>query len=153
MESIHRNIAGFGALCAVLVVVAACSPERVPPPTVDELMHDRVALDGILMKCGTDPKSVGLGVNCDYARIAIARLAAQRDAAEAAKREAEFEQRRAALRQVDERQRQQQEAAQKVDPYTLPLEPTEPASATPPQGATATQKTGSQPTIVGQTQQ
>lgn len=151
MESLHRNIARFGALCAVLAAFTACSPERVPPPTVDDLMHDRVTLDGILMKCGANPNSVG--PNCANARIAIARLAAQRDAAEAGKREAEFEQRRAALRQAEERQRQQQEAEHKVDAYTLPLEPTEPASAAPPQRAPATQKTGTQPPMVGQTQQ
>jgi hypothetical protein len=127
-----RNAAGT-ALCAVLLLVAACRPARVPPPTVDELLDDRVALDGILMKCNRSGDGAAVDPECERARIAVERLARESEAAEAAKRAAEFEKSRESLRLAQERQRQQQEAAAKVDPYSLPVIPIDPAtSATAP---------------------
>jgi len=89
-------------------------------------MHDRVALDGIIMKCSGIPRIDRTNPDCAVARIAIDRLAEQRDAAEAAKREADFEQLREELRLTEEQHRLEREAERKVDAFTLPLVPIEP---------------------------
>jgi hypothetical protein len=122
-----RNAAGT-ALCAVLLLVAACRPARVPQPTVDELLDDRVELDGILMKCNRSGDTAAIDPECERARVAVERLARANEEAETAKRAAEFEKSRESLRLAQERQRQQQEAAAKVDPYSLPVIPIDPAS-------------------------
>ncbi len=51
MPVANLSIIARGCLCAVIVAAAACSPRRVPPMTVTDLMEDRVTLDGVLMKC------------------------------------------------------------------------------------------------------
>jgi hypothetical protein len=115
--------------------------------SVGDLMEDRVTLDGVLMKCNQNPAKARTDSDCLNARIAIERLASQSDPAEDAKRAEEFERSREKLRQVQDKQRQEQEAQTKVDAYHLPLVPVEqapPAStgdASPPTAST-TKPTG-----------
>jgi hypothetical protein len=128
-----KHILAGGCLCAAVMAIAACSPRKAPPLTIEDLMEDRVALDGILMKCDQHPKSRD-SADCENARIAIERLAAQNiDPAVEKKRQADFEHAREQLRLTQERARQEQEAKKKVDAYTLPVVPVEPAKAAPSQ--------------------
>jgi hypothetical protein len=122
-------IAG-GCLVAVAVLLAACSPRRIPPLTVADLMEDRVLLDGVLMKCNRDPGKARSNSDCMNARIAIERLAARVDPAADAKRAEDFERSREQLRALQDKQRQEQEAKNpKLDAYHLPVIPVDP---TPP---------------------
>jgi hypothetical protein len=119
----NKSIIAFGCLTAVTLCMAACSPKRIPPMTVSDLMEDRVALDGVLMKCNQNPAKARTNSDCLNARIAIDRLASKDAPAE------------------QEKQRQEQEAKKpKVDVYNMPLVPVEPAP--PPKDP--------QPPIVGQ---
>lgn len=111
-------------------LTAACTPVHVPAPTVSDLMDDRVALDGALMKCNEKPS--GNEALCANARIAVERLARKNEAAEIAQREQDFERNREQLRVTMEKQRAQQEASKpKMDAYSLPLVPVEPANPPP----------------------
>jgi hypothetical protein len=94
--------------------------------TVTDLMEDRVALDGVLMKCNRSPSRADNDSDCLNARIAIERLAKDVDPAVEGKRKAEFEQSRERLRLAQEKARQEQEAKTKVDAYDLPLVPVDP---------------------------
>ena len=125
-----QSIIASGCLAAVILATAACSPRRIPPMTVNDLMEDRVTLDGVLMKCNQNLSKARTDVECLNARIAIDRLASQSDPAQEAKRMEEFERSRDQLRLAQEKQRQEREAKSKVDVYHLPLVPVEP---TPPQ--------------------
>jgi hypothetical protein len=122
-----KSVFACGCLSAVILATAACSPRRIPPMSVADLMEDRVTLDGVLMKCNQNPAKARTDSDCLNARIAIDRLASQSDPAEEAKRTEEFERSREKLRQAQDRQRQEQEAQTKVDAYHLPLVPVEPA--------------------------
>jgi hypothetical protein len=127
--SIKSMIAG-GCLIAAAVLSTACSPRRIPPLTVADLMEDRVLLDGVLMKCNRDPGKARSNSDCMNARVAIERLAARVDPAEEAKRTEDFERSREQLRALQDKQRQEQEAKNpKVDAYHLPVIPVNP---TPP---------------------
>jgi len=117
-------------VCLALLAAGDCSPRRVPPATVDDLMEDRVVLDGLVMKCNSDPQMADTSVECANARTAVERLAQEHEATDAAKREAEFEHRRDQLRQLQDKQRAAQESAGKVDAYHLPVLPVD-SSATP----------------------
>jgi hypothetical protein len=140
-----------GCLCAVILATAACSPRRIPPMTVTDLMEDRVTLDGVLMKCNQNPSKARTDADCLNARIAIERLASQADPAVEAKRMADFEHSREQLRQSQEKIRQEQEAKTKVDVYHLPLVPVEPAPPPPPPTqAPENQSNNSNSTIVSQ---
>ena len=100
--------------------------------TVTDLMEDRVSLDGVLMKCNRNESKARTDTECLNARIAIERLANQREPAEEAKRGAEFERSREQLRLAQEKQRQEEEAKNpKVDAYHLPLVPVEPPPPPP----------------------
>lgn len=123
-----KSVFACGCLGAVILATAACSPRRIPPMSVGDLMEDRVTLDGVLMKCNQNPAKARTDSDCLNARIAIERLASQSDPAEEAKRAEEFERSREKLRQAQDRQRQEQEAQTKVDAYHLPLVPVEPAA-------------------------
>jgi hypothetical protein len=124
-----KHILAGGWLCAALLASAGCSPRKAPQLTIEDLMEDRVVLDGILMKCEQHPKSRD-STDCENARIAIERLAAQNvDPAVEKKRQEEFERAREQLRLTQERARQEQEAKKKVDAYSLPVVPVEPARA------------------------
>jgi hypothetical protein len=101
--------------------------------SVTDLMEDRVMLDGVLMKCDQNHAKARTDSDCINARIAIERLASQKEPAEEAQRAAEFERNREQLRVSQDKQRQEQEAKNpKVDAYHLPLVPVEPAPAAAP---------------------
>jgi hypothetical protein len=112
-----------GWLGAALLSSAGCEPKRVPAMTVADLMEDRVTLDGVLLKCNQDPSKARDASDCRNARIAIERLAKDVDPAEEAKRTADFERSREALRVAQERARTDQEARTQVDAYSLPMVP------------------------------
>ena len=97
--------------------------------TVNDLMEDRVALDGVLMKCNSEPGKARTDPDCLNARIAIDRLAARVDPAEEAKRAADFERSREKLRLNEDKKREEQKSKAKVDAYHLPLIPEQ---ASPP---------------------
>jgi hypothetical protein len=119
-----------GCVAAVVLSTPACSPRHIPPMTIADLMEDRVALDGVLMKCNSSPQKARSDSDCLNARIAIERLAARVDPAVEAKRVEDFERSREQLRLSEERKRkQEQESKVKVDAYHLPVIPVEP---TPP---------------------
>jgi hypothetical protein len=127
-----KLIIAIGWLSAVILGGAACSPKRVPPMTVEDLMEDRVTLDGVLMKCNQNPANARNDSDCRNARVAIERLAKDVDPAVEAKRNAEFERSREQLRLTQEKVRQEQESKSQVDPYNLPLVPVD---AAPSSGA------------------
>ncbi len=125
-----KHILAAGGLCVAIVADLGCAPRRIPPVTVEELMEDRVTLDGVLMKCDEDPSKVRNPADCENARIANERLANQRIDPEVEKRrEADFEKAREQRRLAQEKLREEQEARTKVDAYTLPLVPVEPAAS------------------------
>src|ERR1700730_7634101 len=137
MANSIKSIVACGCLGAVILAMAACSPRRIPPMTVTDLMEDRVTLDGVLMKCNQNQSKARSDSDCLNARIAIERLASQNEPAKEAKRREEFEHSREQLRLAQEKQRQEREAKTKVDVYHLPLMPVEPAPppAAPPDEA------------------
>jgi len=122
-----KSIVAWACLGAVILAMPACSPRRIPPMTVTDLMEDRVTLDGVLMKCNRNQSKARTDSDCLNARIAIERLASRSEPAEEAKRRQEFEHSREQLRLAQEKQRQEREAKTKVDVYNLPLVPVEPA--------------------------
>jgi hypothetical protein len=125
-----KHILAAGGLCSAIVALLGCAPHRIPPLTVEDLMEDRVTLDGILLKCDQDPTKVRNASDCENARIANERLASQRVDPEVEKRrQADFEKAREQLRLTQEKLRQEQEAKTKVDAYTLPVVPVDPAAA------------------------
>ena len=128
-----KQFAACAGLVAAILGSAACAPKRIPAMTVQDLMEDRVTLDGVLLKCNEHPAKVQNDSDCLNARIAVERLAKDVDPAEEARRNAEFERSREKLRLAQEKLRQDQEAKTKVDAYNLPLVPVE--SATPGGGA------------------
>ena len=127
-----KSIIACGCLGAVVLALAACSPRRIPPMSVTDLMEDRVTLDGVLMKCNRNPSKARSDSDCLNARIAIERLASKNEPAEEAKRTEEFEHSREKLRLAQDKQRQEQEAKTKVDAYHLPLVPVESAPSPAP---------------------
>jgi len=136
-----NRIFAFGLLCAVLLASAACSPRKIPPMTIEDLMEDRVKLDGVLLKCDQNPVKARTNTDCLNARIAIERLAKDVDPTTEEKRKAEFERSREQLRLAQEKKRQEQEAKTKVDAYNLPVVPVDPAPKgdAPPAAGTPTQ--------------
>jgi len=122
-----KQILAIGWLCAAVLVIAACSPRKIPAMTVDDLMEDRVTLDGVLMKCNQNPAKARADSDCINARIAIERLAKDVDPSVEQKRKEDFEHAREQLRIVQDKQRQEQEAKTKVDAYSLPVVPVDPA--------------------------
>lgn len=122
--------------------------------TVTDLMDDKVMLDGVIMKCNSNAEMARADVTCANARTALERIAAQNEAATIAQRQAEFERSRERLRLAQERERLQQEAATKVDPYALPVIPVDPApaaaAAATATGAPAPQANGAPAAAQGQ---
>ena len=99
-------------------------------------MEDRVTLDGLLIKCDQDPRSVRYPSDCENARIASERLASQQvDPDVEKKRQEEFEKAREQLRLVQDKKRQEQEEKTKVDAYTLPVVPVDPVPKPAPSGS------------------
>src|SRR5882762_2586580 len=128
-----KSIIACGCLGAAILGTAACSPKRIPPMSVTDLMEDRVTLDGVLMKCNRNPSKARNDSDCLNARIAIERLASRNQPAEEAKRAEEFEHSREKLRLAQEKQRQEQESKTTVDVYHLPLVPVESSPTPSPQ--------------------
>ena len=125
-----KSMIACGCVAALVLSTSACSPRQIPPMTISDLMEDRVALDGVLMKCNGNPQKARSDSDCLNARIAIERLAARVDPAVEAKKVEDFERSREQLRLSEERKRQkEQESKVKVDAYHLPVIPVEP---TPP---------------------
>ena len=122
----NPKIVAVGWVFGAIVGVTSCGSPRVPPPAVADLMEDRVMLDGLLLKCNSNPEFAKSGADCANTRIAVDRLAARAEIAESAKREAEFERRRERLRQSQDWQRAQQELESQVDAYHLPVVPVDP---------------------------
>ena len=119
--------------CAAVLVLAGCNSAPLPARTAEELMEDPVMLDGVLMKCnGASSSEVRASAECRNARIAVERLARQREKDEVAKRQAAFERNRERLRLQQEALQRQQEEAKRVDPYKLPLVPPVEATSPPP---------------------
>ncbi|MFI4889755.1 MAG: hypothetical protein ACHQIL_04410 [Steroidobacterales bacterium] len=137
MSALRQTRISWAFVGAGLLVLAACKPARQAPPSVEELMEDRVELDGIMMKCNDPSTRDKAGASCEVARIAVERLAKQTEAAEAARRQQEFERNREKLRLTDAQRAAQQSAQKTVDPYTMPVVPVEPPSA--PASAAAAQ--------------
>ena len=148
MTVANKFIAACGCLGAVILATTACSPHRIPPMTVADLMEDRVMLDGVLMKCNQDQSKARTDSDCLNARIAIERLASQSEPGKEAKRTEDFERSRDQLRMIQDKQRKEQEAKTKVDAYHLPLVPVDPAPAAPPTRSPETQADHSNPPIV-----
>ncbi len=124
-----KSMLAYGCIAAAALSAGACSPRRIPPMTVSDLMEDRVALDGVLLKCNRDPEKARRDSDCLNARIAIERLAQRVDPAAEAKKVEDFERSREQLRASEEKKKQDQESKTKVDAYHLPVIPVEP---TPP---------------------
>jgi hypothetical protein len=136
-----KRLVALGLLWASVLGSAACSPRKIPPMTVDDLMEDRVTLDGVLLKCNQDPAKLRNTSDCVNARIAVERLAQKNvDPAVEEKRKAEFERSREQLRLAQDKVRQEQEAKTKVDAYSLPVVPVEPPKGDAPASAATTAK-------------
>jgi hypothetical protein len=136
-----KQIVACGWLCVAILGSAACTPRRIPPMSVSDLMEDRVTLDGVLMKCNQNPSKARTDSDCLNARIAIERLAKDVDPAVEVKHKEDFERSREQLRLSQEKLRQEQEAKSKVDAYSLPVVPVDPPppkSDPPPLAGTAT---------------
>lgn len=127
-----KQFAACAGLVAAILGSAACTPKRIPAMTVQDLLEDRVTLDGVLLKCNEHSAKVRNESDCLNARIAVERLAKDVDPAEETRRNAEFERSREKLRVAQEKVRQDREAKTKVDAYNLPLVPVE---STPGGGA------------------
>lgn len=130
MPHSSNQIGRYAGLCAVIWSLAGCAPRRIPPPTVEDLLQDRVTLDGIMIKCGEDPAKLRDTQDCENARVAVERLASQNvDPTVEKRRQEEFERAREQLRLAHEKQRQEQEARAQVDVYSLPVMPVNPPPA------------------------
>jgi hypothetical protein len=153
MRHSSKKILACGWLCAAVLSGVACSPRRIPPLTVEDLMEDRVTLDGVLMKCDQDSVKAHQSPDCENARIAIERLASQDvDPTVEKKRQEEFERLREQLRLAQEKQRREEEAKTKVDPYTLPVVPVDPSPPQPKGGGASTRNAppnGNPPPLAG----
>src|SRR5580658_131928 len=143
MQNALHKTGILGLVGAAALGLAACSPPPVHHLSVDDLLEDRVMLDGILLKCDQDSGKTRNQADCENARIAVERLAAQQAPAEEAKRREEFERTREKLRLAEEKQRDQA-AKPKLDGYSLPVVPVDPP---PPAASTDDQK----PNLMGQT--
>jgi hypothetical protein len=122
-----KSMIACGCIAAAVLMAAGCSPRRIPPVTVSDLMEDRVALDGVLMKCNREPAKARQESDCMNARIAVERLAARIDPEAEAKKLEEFEKSREQLRAAEDKKRQDAESKKpKVDAYSLPVIPVEP---------------------------
>jgi hypothetical protein len=117
------KIKSIGICCAAAVWLAACDAVPVPTASVASLLDDPVMLDGVLMKCNKDKSVQRTNAECMNARIAVDRIAAQREKLEAEKRIATFERNRERLRLQQDAQQRLIEESKKIDPYKLPLVP------------------------------
>lgn len=128
--SINAKFPATAALIVALALLEACNRPRATHLTVSELMDDRVTRDSILMKCNRSQSISDSDIDCLNARVAIERIAIEKERENSAAHTAQFERRRDQLRLAEDAQRQAQEAAEKVDPYSLPVAPV-PETAAP----------------------
>ena len=135
-----KQIFACGWLC---VACWACGVYAAPDSSmsVNDLMEDRVTLDGVLMKCNQNPSKCahrfGLSQRPHRHRAAGSKNV---DPAVEVKHNEEFE-RAASNCEFQEKLRQEQEAKSKVDAYSLPVVPVDPPppkSDPPPLAGTAT---------------
>jgi len=131
MNRYKTSLLAASLCCVAAALLAGCEDPPLPPLTVDQLVEDPVMLDGVLMKCNGTPGTQRSVAECKNARIAVERIAAEREKIEVAQREAAFERNRERLRQQQELQRRQEEEAKKVDPYKLPVIPPADVGAPP----------------------
>lgn len=136
------------ALAGAVALLGACGRPHAAHLTVADLMEDRVTRDGVLMKCNRSPALSDTDIDCLNVRVAIERIAAEKEKADAAAREAQFERRREQLRLAEEARRQAREAASKVDPYSLPVVPVTPNATTADAPISAEAPAGSGPPAV-----
>jgi hypothetical protein len=127
-----NQIVAGALLSSGLWAMTGCTAPPPTPATVEDLMEDRVTLDGLMLKCNQTPVQARNPADCVTARIAVERLAENADKMVAAKRDAAFEHRREQLRQAEDHAREEQEAKSKVDPYEMPVVPVD---GSPPPGA------------------
>ena len=132
MKATASRILAIAFCSASVALLVACAEKPLPPLSVEELIADPVMLDGVLMKCNAAATSQRPSIECKNARVAVDRIARQREQEEIAKSEAAFERNRERLRQQQDTLRRQQEEAKKVDPYKLPLIPPADPAAQPP---------------------
>jgi hypothetical protein len=128
MTSLYKQAISVAIVGMGFLWLGACKQQRAASPTVEDLMQDRVALDGILLKCNEPSGRDRAGPDCEIARVAVERLGAEKEAAEVAGRQQDFERNREKLRLTDD-QRKAAQAEKKVDVYTMPVVPVEPAPA------------------------
>jgi hypothetical protein len=137
MLTLHKQAISIAMVGMGCLLLGACKQPREAPPTVEDLMQDRVALDGILLKCGQQSGKSVSGADCEIARVAAERLGAEKEAAEVARRQQDFERNREKLRLSDDQRKAAAQAEQKkVDVYTMPVVPVDPVP-TPPPASTA----------------
>jgi hypothetical protein len=134
MHSALQKAGILGLVGAAAIAVVACSPPAAHRVSAEDLMEDRVMLDGVLLKCDQDSGKARSDADCENARIAVERLASQQERADETKRREEFEHSREQLRLAQEKP--------KLDGYSLPVVPVDP----PPAGSTDDQK----PSVTGQ---
>ncbi len=146
MKYVTKTTVIYGLAAGAILCLGACSPRRVPSITLDDMMTDRVTLDGVLIKCNAHPATMNTDSDCLTARVAIERLAKAHELGDQTKHAEEFERIRDQLRLSQDKVRSQHEASQKVDPYNLPLVPVD---SSPASGQTA--PTDAPPPMVGQT--
>lgn len=88
----------LGALALATILVVACVDEPLPRSFV-EFMDDSLAREGVLARCNADRAATADDVECINARRAAAAVAAQVDASQRERLEAQSEARRLAARQ------------------------------------------------------
>lgn len=88
----------LGALLLATVLLVACVEEPLPRSFV-EFMDDSLAREGVLARCNTDRAATANDIECINARRAAAAIAAQADAGQRERLEAQSEARRLAARQ------------------------------------------------------
>jgi hypothetical protein len=86
-------------LCAALLV--GCS-ENVPPRTVTEFMDDQLLLEAVLLRCTQNRTESRYDPECVNAREAVKRLEAKQEADRRAELEAQSERKREALRRTQQ---------------------------------------------------
>jgi hypothetical protein len=106
----------------VAMAVVGCSAPKAPVRSVADLLEDPIQLQAVLDRCQANPSGAAADPECANARAAVDRKGAQQDSAEAARAQKVFEQRRAQLREQEERARAAQDPAKAgFDPYTAPV--------------------------------
>ena len=100
----------LAVVLGLLAVAAGCVNEP-PPRSFTEFMEDRFAREGTLVRCNADRTATANDPECINARRAAAALAAQDDAAQRERRDAQSEARLLAARQREAAQQEAQRRA------------------------------------------